>query len=382
MRALHLFANFKWTGPADPAIRAAAGLRALGADVLFAQATYMHGDEHRMARELARARMPVTGDLELRKHFHVGSIWRDAGRLAARLRRGDFDLLHTHLPADHLIGSLAKRRSRRNVLLLRTLHDPEPPARGPRARFAFANTDGVVVPTESCARQFCARFGVARERVLVQEPTTDPHRFTRVAGNLRHAFGFHAGHFAIGITARIQPHRRFEFLWEVARQVVDAEPNVRFVLLGRGNEHDTRTLVRDPIARLGLVENVVLPGYLYEPDYTRALASLDLFTFLVPGSDGSCRAVREALAAGLPVVATKRGILPELLGRREDDVAPEPCGLLLEDDAALFATGIVKLIRNPEARTRLRDAALLRTARRMDPVVASRALLEFYARLG
>ena len=40
-RVLHLFANYKWTGPADPAIRAAARLRGLGLDVSFTQAEFV-----------------------------------------------------------------------------------------------------------------------------------------------------------------------------------------------------------------------------------------------------------------------------------------------------------------------------------------------------
>ena len=104
-RILHLLANFKWTGPADPAIRTAVNLRRAGADVVFGQAAWKPlGDEHRMAQELWRWRMPVTGDLELRKHFVPLSVLRDARRLRRRLERGDFDLLHTHLPGDHLIG--------------------------------------------------------------------------------------------------------------------------------------------------------------------------------------------------------------------------------------------------------------------------------------
>ena len=75
-RALHLYGNFKWTGPADPAIRCARGLRRLGVDVLFAQAEFMHGEEHRMAAELRRERVPVTADLRLPKHYGPLSAWR------------------------------------------------------------------------------------------------------------------------------------------------------------------------------------------------------------------------------------------------------------------------------------------------------------------
>ncbi|HLQ38597.1 MAG TPA: glycosyltransferase, partial [Planctomycetota bacterium] len=107
-RVLHLFANYKWTGPADPAIRMAARLRALGTDVRFAQAAFVHrGGEHRMAEELWRWRLPVVTGLELRKHVHLRSLLRDMRALRAILRRDRFDLVHCHLDADHLLAALA-----------------------------------------------------------------------------------------------------------------------------------------------------------------------------------------------------------------------------------------------------------------------------------
>jgi glycosyltransferase involved in cell wall biosynthesis len=55
------------------------------------------------------------------------------------------------------------------------------------------------------------------------------------------------------------------------------------------------------------------------------LRRFDLLLFLVPGSDGTCRAAREALACGVPVIASRRGLLPDLI--------PEQCGLLLHNEA-------------------------------------------------
>ncbi|MFT6082634.1 MAG: hypothetical protein ACJAQZ_004715, partial [Planctomycetota bacterium] len=110
-RVLHLFANYKWTGPADPAIRSAARLRELGIDVRFAQGSFMHkGGEHRVAEELWRCRLPVVTGLELRKHFHVPSLLRDIRSLRRLLVRDRFDVLHCHQGADHLIATMACRR--------------------------------------------------------------------------------------------------------------------------------------------------------------------------------------------------------------------------------------------------------------------------------
>ena len=63
MRILHLFANYKWTGPADPAIRLAAEQRRAGADVSFALPMWHHpGAEERVRRELLRQQLRIKRD--------------------------------------------------------------------------------------------------------------------------------------------------------------------------------------------------------------------------------------------------------------------------------------------------------------------------------
>ncbi|MHC5071878.1 MAG: glycosyltransferase family 4 protein [Planctomycetota bacterium] len=379
LRVLHLYANHKWTGPADPAIRCAAALREVGADVVFAQAAWQLPDsEHRMAKELSRQQMPVIGGLELRRHFRPWRVWRAPRNLRKRLLGGEFNVLHGHQLGDHLIASVAKRGAGNGVVLVRSLYEPRAPDRGWRQRLAFGNTDGVVVPTKACGQQMQRRFGFPAERVLQLEPPVNRHRFEALQGDLRQQLGLADEHVAIGITARVQPHRQFQLVWEAARRVVDACPQARFVLLGRGDEQHVRRLILEPVARLGLEQHVLLPGYLDEPDYTLALRSLQIFLFLVPGSDGTCRAVREAMAAGLPIVTTKRGILPELVGQRHDGDAREPCGLIYDEVPELLAEGLVRLVQRPDLRKVLGEASLVRVRETMDPTVAGRRVLEFY----
>ncbi|MDA0373747.1 MAG: glycosyltransferase [Planctomycetota bacterium] len=384
VRVLHLFANYKWTGPADPAIRCAVWQRRMGAVVRFAQAGFTHpGAEHRMARELSLAGLPVVTGLDLRKHFHVRRTVHDARTLRGILERDPVDVVHAHLPGDHLIAALALRRfGAGRPLLIRSIYDPDAPRRGWRERLAFGETDSVVVPTERCARAVAEAFELGPDRVLYQDPPTESHR-SRMQGSLRAEFGVPDDAFLIGITARIQPHRRFEFLWEVAAQVVKRRPRVRFVLLGRGDEEDVEQLVRAPVRELGLGEHVLLPGYLYEPRYSLALRALDAFVFLVPGSDGTCRALREVMALGLPVVATPRGMLPDLLGEHADLDEVGAAGLIRPEKVESWVETLVGLADDGHARERLGAAARARVAGPMDPRAATRRLLQHYrSRLG
>ncbi len=323
----------------------------------------------------------VLAGLELRKHFRAGATLRDARRLTVRLRRDRFDVVHCHLLADHLIAAVALRSldPAERPVLVRTLYDAAAPRRGWRAWLAFGATDGVVAPTERVGEQVRERFGLPVDRVLVQDPPTEPERVAAGA-DLRERLGLAPGDFAIGITARIQPHRRFDLLWDVARRVADARPHVRFVLLGRGNARDVERLVTRPIERLRLGAHARLPGYLHDPDYTGALRSLDAFVFLVPGSDGTCRALREAMALGLPVVATPRGMLPDLLGEHRDLAGTGPAGLVVAEDPRALADALIALIDDPDARRRLGAAALARVRGPMHPTAANERLLALYDR--
>jgi glycosyltransferase involved in cell wall biosynthesis len=376
-RILHLFANYKWTGPADPAIRAAARLRALGLDVVFAQGVVTHrGGEHRIAEELARAGVPVVAGMELRKHFHPASLLRDVRALRRLLARDRYDVLHCHLPADHLIAALAVRGMARPPVIVRSLYDPDAPKPGLRARYAFRRTAGVLAPTQAAARGVVARFRLPPDRVLWQEPVTEPRRVD--GPDLRAAWGLDASHRVVGITARVQPHRRFDLLWATARAVVDALPNARFVLLGKGLPAHLEEHVHAPVRALGLQREVVVPGYQRGADYEKALRSLDAFLFLVPGSDGTCRAVCDAMAFGRPVVATRAGILPELLASRRAGEIP---GHACDDTPQALAAALLAYLRDDALAARDGAAALRRATIDMDPVRAAQRCAGLYQEL-
>lgn len=387
LRVLHLFANYKWTGPADPAIRTAVETRRLGADVHFAQAAWKHRTgEHRMAKELFRSGLPVRAGLGLRKHFHIPTLVRDRRRMGRWFRSERFDVVHTHLLADHLTAAYALSREprERRPLLVRHLYDPTAPRVGWREQLAFSRTDGFVVPTRACAEELGERFQLPAERVLVQDPPVRRVQEAipdRSAEEVRAELGARSGDFLIGITARVQPHRRFELLWEVTRRVSEARPEARVILFGRGNDHDLRTLVNEPVRELGIESNVCLPGYLYDPLYTQALRTLDAFLFLVPGSDGTCRAVREVQALGVPVVSTDRGMLPEMLGPHPELEGLGPSGLALPDDVDALTGALVGLIDQPATRAALSASALARTAGPRAPGTAARRLVAFYGSL-
>jgi glycosyltransferase involved in cell wall biosynthesis len=77
---------------------------------------------------------------------------------------------------------------------------------------------------------------------------------------------------------------------------------------------------------------------------------MDIFVFLMAGSDGTARALREAMAMGKPVIVANRGMLPELV---EDGVS----GLVVNDTPEELAHAVLYLLHHPERREALGKAA-------------------------
>jgi len=100
---------------------------------------------------------------------------------------------------------------------------------------------------------------------------------------------------------------------------------------------------------MGLKDHVIFTGYQLD-EYPEILAALDMKVFLVPGSDESCRAVREAMAMGMPVIVANRGMLPEIV---EDGVS----GLVVEDTPENLADALITLLRDVPMRKKMGSAA-------------------------
>lgn len=358
VRALHLFADHKITGPAELALETARALRGRGVDATFYSRVVRETPAReralqRLARERGVPEPPIRG-VRLTKHLSPARAAIDAWRLAAFLRQDRPDLVHCHLRNDHLVANLASRRRGVGVPIVRTLYDGAPPAPGFRARLTLGGmTARVVCMSEAVAGALRARapeYGLVPERIAWLEPPIDVVRFDRArVAPRRAALGVPEGAFCLGIVARMQTHRRFELLLEAVHRARERLPELHLVIVGRGTNQET--VAREPVRRLGIGDRVHFAGYVTGEDYVATLAAFDAKVFLVPGSDGTCRAVREALAMGVPVVASRRGMLPEIVRDGVD-------GLLVDETEESLIQAFERLARNPEWR-----AALARSAR-------------------
>jgi glycosyltransferase involved in cell wall biosynthesis/GNAT superfamily N-acetyltransferase len=238
-------------------------------------------------------------------------------RLAKLIREGDYDVVHVHSPLPGSVARLVVRSIRPASArpgLVSTEHNRWETHRLPTRLLnrvtsrldgaAFAVTDEVRDSMRGPVREHAVflRHGIDVERVAAERS----HR-----AELRAELGIGGDELVIATVANFRPQKDYPNLLRAARALLDRwpadRPPVRLVAVGQGPDE---TAIRSLHGELGLGDRAILTGF--RDDAVRVLGACDLFT-LASQWEGLPVAVMEALALGLPVVATAVGGMAEEL---------------------------------------------------------------------
>lgn len=362
-RILHLYSNFKWTGPADHALNLVTWLKKRADIQAFFACERRPGVKNSLYQKARRFDHDVINGLTLKKHLGW-QLLPDVAALKKTMARHRISLIHSHQDNDALTAVLAGFGNR----TLRTCYDGEPMALKVRQKFFYQRTS-IIMTASSRLQAHLGSIFPDKDIQQVDIPV-DHERFRPLEKNPRllAEFGLRPDTPVGGIVARVQKHRNFSILLEAIEQVVQRIPDFRFLIVGRGTHIDR--VARKPVRRRGLDRHIIFTGY-RDKDYRDVLNLFDYKIFLVPGSDGSCRAVREALACAKPVIAARRGILPELIRDGET-------GLLIEENPADLARAMITMINDRDFRLSCSRAARRYAETVLDPERYVRKLIGAY----
>ena len=253
-------------------------------------------------------------------------------RLAGYLRRHAVRLVHCFDFYSNLIGVPAAWLARTPVVIASQRDMGDLRSRGQQALHVMVlrRATHILVNTEAIAARLAQTDAPARDRLTVIRNGVDLARFAP-----RSAASTGGGPITVATLANLRPEKGLVQIVEAAAMVARQSPRARFVVWGDGA---LRSHLEELIRARSLTGIVELRGATREPE--NALKECHIFV-LASLSEASSNVILEAMATGLPVVATRVGGTPGL-------VEDQRTGLLVPpDDPEALAQAILRLLEAP-----------------------------------
>ena len=157
--------------------------------------------------------------------------------------------------------------------------------------------------------------------------------------------------YIIGMVASLTDRKDHETLINAAPKVLNIFPETCFLLIGDGPKREKLT---DMVRRMGLEKNVLFLGYRYDTDRIMQVFDMSvLFTNADIQLEGISNAIMEAMAVGVPVIASRGGGTDEIIKHNINGILVNP---KKADEAA---SAIIRLLGNKKRSERLAQSAII-----------------------
>ncbi|MFZ5893969.1 MAG: glycosyltransferase family 4 protein [Myxococcota bacterium] len=255
-------------------------------------------DMHHM-REMVRPIAPATDAVALAK-------------LTSFIRRGNFDVVHTHASKAGIIGRLAARAAG-TPIIVHTLHGlifgdhakPWENALYINLERLCAGIAHKVIDVSDATRRAAIAHGVgsADKHITIYsgfriEPYLQIRERLSVA-DAKRRFGLEPSDLVIGKVARLFEKKGHEYVIAAARQIVARVPQARFLFVGDGV---LRSKYEADVAQAGLRDHFVFAGLIAPEEMPAAMQAMDVLVH-TSHREGLARVIPQAQAVGKPVVS-------------------------------------------------------------------------------
>lgn len=333
-----------------------------GIRLLFIVRSLGRGGAERQLIDLLRRLDKTALDITLVCLYPGGALWDEAQAIPnirirhfARRGRWDFrvipalwrymrdikpDVVHGYMDVANVLALLGKlmgakvvwgiRRSKMDLSHYDYFHRVAFWTESVLSRFA-----DLIICNSHRAIEELGPLGFPIDRMVVIPNGIDLQRFrmdSEARLLVRAEWGVGSEEFLIGLVARIDPIKGHSVFLRAARQVAIRHPEVRFVLVGGGQEALLQTL-REQAEHLELGNRLIWAGE--RSDMSAVLCTLDLVVS-ASFSEGFSNVLGESMACGVPCVATNVGDCARIIGGKGWLAEPgDPDGLAEQICSAL-----------------------------------------------
>lgn len=296
-------------------------------------------DRGELAEEAEAMDIPVIALNLMRRGGHDRQV---VPALRKIMREQRIDLVHTHLYHANMYGRLAAFKE--GIPAIASVHNTYKKRKWYRHlinRWLVRKTFVVTAGSEDVERDLLEVDRLPRNKVVRLPNSIDLSRVETAlsAAEAKQRFGFAATDLVIGTVGRVEEQKGQVFLLEAfakLRQRPDGE-RLKLLLVGDGR---LLPQLKESAGRLGIVEECCFPGGIAR--LAEVYRAIDLFA--MPSLwEGLSLAMLEAMASGLPVVATEVGGARDVLGDSRFGLLVAP------HDAGALAAALGRLLDDPDA---------------------------------
>ena len=274
----------------------------------------------------------------------TASRWKRLVRLIKELHKDRPDILQSqHFFTNAYVGLAARLLHVGGIGAMRSNGTSEVKGSGPFVGWLNLRLPATIAANSRLAIQYAIARGVPASRLFFLPNVVDTDLFQSPESRGQQA----AGPFTLVAVGRLGKEKRLDrFLSILQRLRKDFGLNVRGLIVGTGRrDEDLRAQLEDQARNLGLLPNIVeFRGGVSD---MRSIYHEAEVCVLTSDYEGTPNVLLEAMASGLPVVASRVGGVPGIVRHEETGFLFEP------DKLEGFVAALAELVRNPELRMRM-----------------------------
>jgi glycosyltransferase involved in cell wall biosynthesis len=284
-----------------------------------------------------------TMDIKTKFEFHP-KLFAAAVMLAGSLKRKGIDIIHAHTRVTQVMASIISGLS--GIPFVSTCHGFFRADRISRRVFP-AWGRGVIAISGPVREHLVNDFKLSPERVVIVRNGIDAELYSQDMSEDEKKRTLNdlgaAGHPVIGTVGRLSPVKGHEFLIRAFGEVRSEFPEARLIIVGEGSYGD---ILRKEAERSGQSDSVVFVKTM--PDIKAVLKLLDVYVF--PSiQEGLGFSLLEAMASGLPCVATDTGGIRDVIDDGNEGVLVSP------GDEKELARAIIRVVKDRQLGSKLAE---------------------------
>lgn len=260
------------------------------------------------------------------------------------IRKIKFDIVNTHSGVDSWIGGLAAKIAGVPILI-RTRHLNIPLKRN-IFNFVHYLPDMYITCGENMRKNLIEKCGFSDNKV-VSIPTGVSNEFFDIKRDLglKVKYGIDSNATVITNVGILRSVKGHEITLKAVKRVVERFPDVVFFLAGDGPRKKSLEKMADD---LRISSHVIFAGFI---ENIKEVYSFSDLIVLSSWSEGLPQSLLQAMAAGVPVIATRVGGVPEIIRSEETGILVEP------GDFQSLSKGIIRLLENYKLREQMINRA-------------------------